>query len=96
MSTIAKINKRKDKETILKWAEREGINLNTADYDGIMEDFDQRFRGYYKDLKDLVKEELKEQDIPEYIEIDMNKTVAKAKTEFKVIELNDSFAVFDF
>ena len=57
MSTITKINRRKNKEAILKWAEQEGIDLNSVTFDELMDDFDQRFRGYYKDLKTVSSQE---------------------------------------
>ena len=95
-ATINQIKKRKDSSTILKWIEKENLDLEQYTCVELLEEFETCFRGYYTDLKDLVKENLSECDIPPFVTIDMDKTVAEIKKQFKVIEINDKFAVFDF
>ena len=96
MSTILKkINRRKNADLIIKWAESEDLDLDAYEYEELIEEFNDCHRGNYKNIEELVKEDLEEQDIPDYVEIDMTKTVAKIKTKFNIIAIDNGVAVFE-
>ena len=94
-TTLTKIKKRKNAELILKWAESENLDLDAYDYRELIDEFEECYRGNYTTIEKLIKEELSEQDIPAFVEIDMNKTIAKIKKSYNIIAHGNGFAVFE-